>query len=688
MDNFQIKKRNPDDKIIALAGNPNVGKSTVFNSLTGMNQHTGNWPGKTVDIAQGYCSSDKNNFVFVDIPGTYSIAANSPEEEVARNFLCFSKPDAAVIVCDATVLERNLNLVLQIREFMPQCVLCLNLMDEAKRKKIKIDTERLSRRLKMPVIETVARSKKGLKELLNALDNIIDKTNECYKITYPKEIEEKVSLLEPIIKSKTDIANSRWLSLRIIEGDRLLIDALKEHTKDEIITDEITSIISSYDRDKIRDTISGKIISEAEKICRYSIKADTDKIHLTDRKLDKIFTGKLFGIPAMIILLIFIFWLTIFGANYPSALLSDLLFSFEQPLYSFFSFLNLPRWICEMLVFGMYRVLAWVVSVMLPPMAIFFPLFTLLEDSGYLPRIAYNLDKPFKKCRACGKQALTMCMGFGCNACGVMGARIINSPRERLLAILTNSFVPCNGRFPALISITTMFFVGTAATGINSIISAVLLSGIIIFSIGMTFLSTRMLSHTVLKGVSSSFTLELPSYRMPQFRKVIVRSVFDRTLFVLGRAVSVAAPAGLIIWLFANITINGSSILNICADFLDPLGYIMGMDGIILMAFILGLPANEIVLPLILMGYMAQGNLTELSSLVKMKEILIANGWTYITAVSTIMFSLMHWPCSTTLITIKKETGSLKWTLVSAALPTLLGMASTIFFTFIARCFY
>jgi len=379
-----------------------------------------------------------------------------------------------------------------------------------------------------------------------------------------------------------------------------------------------------------------------------------------------------------------IFWITISGANYPSALLSDLFFYIQGKLTALFNWLGAPDWLHDSLVLGLYRTLAWVVSVMLPPMAIFFPLFTLLEDSGYLPRIAFNLDKPFKKCNACGKQALTMCMGFGCNAVGVTGCRIIDSKRERLLAIMTNNLVPCNGRFPTIISIITMFFcIGSGLT--HSLLSALILTAVILFGIATTFAVTKLLSKTVLKGEPSSYTLELPPYRKPQIGKVIVRSVFDRTLFVLGRSVAVAAPAGLIIWIMANIFINDISILQHCASFLDPFAQLLGLDGVILLAFILGSPANEIVVPIIIMAYMNTGSLSELSSLSAMRELFIANGWTVYTAISVILFSLLHWPCATTILTIKKETGSIKWTALAVLLPTALSIVICMLFNFILR---
>ena len=320
-------------------------------------------------------------------------------------------------------------------------------------------------------------------------------------------------------------------------------------------------------------------------------------------------------------------------------------------------------------------------------MAIFFPLFTLLEDSGYLPRIAYNLDSPFKRCRACGKQALTMCMGFGCNAAGVVGCRIIDSERERLLAVLTNAFVPCNGRFPTLIALLTMFFIGSAAGSGAGILSALGLTGLIAFSIAASLLATRLLSATILKGSPSSFILELPPYRRPQIGRVIISSVFDRTLFVLGRAAAVAAPAGALLWVCANVSVGGQSLIALLSSFLDPLGRFMGLDGVILLAFILGFPANEIVFPIIIMIYTSGGSLTELGALSSVKVLLLQNGWSWVTALCMLIFTVMHWPCSTTLLTVKKETGSLKWTIVAALLPTAAGFVCCAIIAAIARLF-
>ena len=602
---------------VALAGNPNVGKSTIFNTLTGMKQHTGNWAGKTVSNAKGHCQSENFSYTFVDIPGTYSLFAHSPEEEIARDFLRSGASKAVVVVCDATCLERNLNLCLQIMEICENVIVCVNLLDQAKSRYIKVDLEKLSQELGVKVVGTVGHKKKSVKAILSSLDDLILNN----KNTNPKNIQKNT----------------------------------------------------------IYDTIN-----KAEKIAKEVVSYQNKPQKSLESKLDSVFTSKAFGYPIMLMFLALIFWITISGANYPSALLSQLFFFLEDRLSAFLQLLKAPWWLHDSLTYGIFRTVGWVVSVMLPPMAIFFPLFTLLEDSGYLPRIAFNLDYPFKKCNACGKQALTMCMGFGCNAVGVTGCRIIDSKRERLLAIITNNLVPCNGRFPTIIAIITMFLcIGIGFT--QSLFAALCLTAVILLGIIATFSVTKLLSKTLLKGVPSSYTLELPPYRKPRVLKVILRSIFDRTLFVLGRSLAVAAPTGLLIWIMANINVNDISILHHCANFLDPFAQLLGLDGVILLAFILGLPANEIVMPIVIMAYTNSGSLTELSSLNTMKDLFIANGWDYTTAISVILFSLLHWPCATTILTIKKETGSLKWTLLAVLLPTILSILVCLLFNFIIK---
>ena len=695
---LEIIKKKPDDKIIAVAGNPNVGKSTLFNNLTGMNQHTGNWSGKTVSSAQGYCKSRSNSFVLVDIPGTYSLFASSAEEEVARDFICFGGSDAVAVVCDASCLERNLNLVLQIIEICPNAIVCVNLLDEAKRKNISVDLEKLSKRLGVRVVGTVARKKKSLSSFLSALDCVCDEkyTANPLKIRYTKPIEDAVEIISEAAEKFCGKLNSRWVALRLLDSDSSFISEISRYISVNLIeNDEIRSAVDrafemlsthGITRENVKDKIVSCIFFTAEDIALDCVSFTGSRYSISDRRIDRILTSRIFGFPAMILMLAVVFWLTIEGANYPSEWLSDFLFFIQDRLLDLFSYINAPKCLSNAIVLGIYRVVAWVVSVMLPPMAIFFPLFTILEDSGYLPRIAYNLDKPFKKCSACGKQALTMAMGFGCNSAGIVGCRIIDSPRERLIAVITNSFVPCNGRFPTLIAIISMFFIGSIGGFSGSVCSTLLLVSIILFGIFMTFAVSAILSKTVLKGVPSSFTLELPSYRRPQLVKIIARSVLDRTLFVLGRAVVVAIPSGLLLYILANNYIGDSSILCICADFLNPFAQFFGLDGVILIAFILGLPANEIVIPIMIMAYMSQGSLTELDT-ASLHQLFLDNGWTRSTAVCVMLFSLMHWPCATTLLTIKKETGSLKWTALSLALPTFCGFLVCFLFTSAVRIF-
>lgn len=671
---------------VALSGNPNVGKSTLFNSLTGSSQHTGNWAGVTVSCFKGSCSSKKYNYVFADLPGTYSLMAHSAEEALARDGICFGNCDAAVVICDSTCLERNLNLVLQILETGIPAMVCVNFMDEAAKKNIRIDLPALSRELSAPVAGTTARKKRSLEHFLDRLDETVDHPDtEPFHISYDAAVEQAISMLLPFTEPLSSRLSPRWLALRLLENDPGLLRSLntflgRDLSEDDALCQAVLQARSHLDQagifeDDLKDRIVSGIVNTAESIASRTVSLPEKPYGKRDAFWDRILTGRLAGYPAMIGLLALIFWLTITGANYPSALLSSLFFSFQEKLTAAFMAVNAPQLLHGILVLGVYRVLSWVISVMLPPMAIFFPLFTLLEDFGYLPRIAYNLDRPFQCCKACGKQALTMAMGFGCNAAGVTGCRIIDSPRERLIAILTNSFVPCNGRLPALVTLITLFFTGASSAGpISSLRPALILTFFILTGVAATFFVSRLLSATVLKGMPSSFTLELPPYRRPQIGRVIWRSILDRTLFILGRAAAVAAPAGLVIWILANVSIGDISLLARFSGYLDPIGRLMGMDGVILMAFILGLPANEIVIPIIIMTYTSQGTLIEPGNLSDLHTLLISQGWTWVTALCTMVFFLFHWPCSTTLMTIKKETGSLKWTCLAVLLPTACGV--------------
>ncbi len=555
-------------------------------------------------------------------------------------------------------------------------------MDEAKKKKIEVDAIKLALLLGVPVIPMAARSGRGIAELKRAVLQMPELPP--LRLSYAPPLEAAAKRAEAAIEGKVGNLNPRWTALRLLEHDESLICGLNEYLGYDITSEPTLARAldeSELSGGEVREESVRAITERVGELTRKSVKSG-GKAEAGSR-LDKIFTGKHFAVPVMLAVLTVILWLTAVGANYPSNTLNSLFAEAEARLYGALLSAGAELWLCDMLAHGVFRVLGWVISVMLPPMAIFFPLFTLLEDFGYLPRIAFNLDGAFRRCGACGKQALTMCMGLGCNAVGVTGCRIIDSPREKLLAIVTNSFVPCNGRLPSLIAVIGMF----AAVG-SGALRALLLCSAIVGGIGMTLLVCLILSKTLLRGKASSFALELPPYRVPQVGRVIVRSIFDKSAAVLGRAAAVAAPAGLIIWLLANIRLGSQPLLLHFADFLNPLGEIMGLDGVILLGFILGFPANEIVLPLILMGYTAGSGLVEYESLSAMREILLQNGWNGITSVCFVIFMLFHFPCSTACITVYKETKSLRQTLFSMALPTLTGVLLCAGVSFFAEIFF
>lgn len=591
-------------KKVLLMGNPNVGKSTVFNEITGMHQHTGNWTGKTVDSAIGKYYYKYNNYELIDLPGTYSLIASSKEEEIAGNYLLNENYDCVVIVIDATLLQRNLMLFYQIFDITSKVVVLLNLCDEAKKRNIEIDKNILQNLLGVPVIKATARSGKGINELLEEIHLVVTNEEDYY-------------------------------------------------TKRNVNIDKI-------------DT--DNILEKAQFVSSKAIKTVPSKKEKRDEILDKILLGKYTSIPIMLLIFGLILFITIRLSNYPSEFLSDIFSKFEVFLSNKMTDSGISPILISLLVDGMLKVLLWVIAVMFPPIVIFFPLFSLLEDFGILPRFAFNLDSPFEKCNACGKQALTTCMGLGCNAIGVTGARIIDSKRERNIAIITNSLTPCNGRFPFLIAVISIFLAK------NSITASLILLSFIVLSVIVTMICSKILSKTALKGKSGSLIFELPKYRVPDFKNVIKSTFRDKILFVLFRAVIVSIPAGLIIWALANIDVSGISLLNILSAKLDAFGKIIGLDGVLLVAFILGLPANEIVLPIALMAYLSTNVMSDYSSIESLSAILVSNGWTIKTAICACVFSMFHFPCATTLLTIGKETKSIKYTLLSIITPLLSGI--------------
>lgn len=573
----------PQKLKVALVGNPNVGKSTLFNTLTGLRQHTGNWPGKTVDLAQGRVKRPDIEFTLVDLPGTYSLDGKSEDERITAYFLEHGQVDCIVVVCDGSCLERSLFLALQVLQKCPYTVICVNLMDEAKRYGIEIDSQKLSEQLHAPVILTAAGQGDGLEALLQQ----VVKT-ACAATGQPlPHWDEPISAAHEIAQQCTHCTHSN---------------------------------------------------------------ADIR------REVDRLLVSRKFGVPLMFLMLLFIIWLTVWGANYPSMLL-------EKGFDWGYGMLNhwlkaAPWWLRGVLVDGVYATSARVISVMLPPMAIFFPLFTVLEDIGYLPRMAFLLDPGMERCGGCGKQALTMCMGLGCNAVGVMGCRIIDDPSERLAAILTNAMVPCNGRFPTLIVLGAVFF--------PELGSALIVAACVALGMAGAMATSGVLNKTVLHTKSSTFIMEMPPFRRPRLGRIFLRSLLDRTLFIAGRALSVAAPAGVLLW-----ALSVSGWLGALANVLDPIGTVLGLNGIILVGFCMAIPANELLIPVILMIVTGTQSLQAAGSIGT--QVLLDSSLTWQMAICTMVFTLFHWPCSTTLMTIYRETRSIKNTAAAFIVPTAVG---------------
>jgi len=689
--------------VVALAGNPNTGKSTVFNALTGLRQHTGNWPGKTVVRAEGGFEFVSRRYKIVDLPGTYSLLSTSSDEEVARDFLLFGQPDVTIVVVDATCLERNLNLVLQVLQITDRVVVCLNLVDEAERKGIAVDDRALSRILGVPVVPASARYGKGIEDLNRALHEVATGTFQCQPLRVKPEHKLKTiisQMTERVVQAFPGIPNAQWVAIRLLDGDMRIEDAVRNGELRNMMLERsplesaqgdaalLLDASNTYREEvghKLHQTLVEEIYKQATDIASRVVDQGGQKASFDfDRSLDRLLTSRIFGFPIMLMLLIGVFWLTISGANVPSALLADLLIGTLHPLLKAGAVgIGMPWWMSGLLVDGMYLSTAWVIAVMLPPMAIFFPLFTLLEDFGYLPRVAFNLDKTFSRAGAHGKQALTMAMGFGCNAAGVVATRIIDSPRERLIAIITNNFALCNGRWPTQILIASIFLGGLVPAHLAGVVSAMAVVGVALLGVFLTFVVSWALSRTMLRGELSTFSLELPPYRPPRVMQTIYTSLIDRTLLVLRRAIVFALPAGAVIWLVSNIMVGNTTLAQHIIGFLDPFGAALGLSGLILLAYIVAIPANEIVIPTILMltvlvtgaagvGHGA-GVMFELDSTAVTGELLRASGWTLLTALNLMLFSLVHNPCSTTIFTIWKETHSLKWTAVATLMPLFLG---------------
>lgn len=689
---IEEKKSNKNSYSIALIGNPNTGKTTLFNVLTGMRQHTGNWSGKTVLKSEGFYFYKKKRYSITDLPGMYSLLSQSQEEELTRDYLYTEKADVVVLVLDYSRLERNLNLALQVMEITPKVILCLNLKDEAQENGIYIDEKKLSDLLGIPVVSTAANKKEGIEDLHKIIEYAVEDSTLFLKnkLRFDKATEGLLDSISKKLKIQfPKLHNIRWVAQRILQGDLTVIknNFINTFSKSQDFLEDLVRKAKIELREDFYEKYIEKIYERSSEISEKVVSQNNKKRQIFQQKVDRILTGR-FGLLCMMLLFIVVIWTTIVGANYPSQWISTLLLEWVYPnLKDFAASISMPFWLNGLLIDGIYLSVAWVTSVMLPPMAIFFPIFGILEDLGYLPRVAFVLDPLFKKVGAHGKQALTMSMGFGCNAAGVVSTRIIDSPRERIIAILTNNFALCNGRWGTQILMAIIFIGSMVQSKYAGIVSSLSVFGIAFLGIFFTFGVSWILTKTLLKGEVSSFSLELPPYRRPQFLKVIYYSMVDKTLLVLWRALYFAAPAGLLIWGIGNIYVGDLSLAQYLVQSFDATGLFFGLNGVILLTYILSVPANELVIPCILMLTVSVNKITgmgagdgvlfDLQSTSHINDILTQGGWTIVTGINLMIFSLLHNPCSTTIYTIYQETKSIKWTTLSIVIPIFLGLLVT-----------
>jgi len=671
--------------VVGLAGNPNVGKSAVFNTLTGGRQHVGNWPGKTIEQAEGNFRHGEWQIHLVDLPGTYSLAAQSPEEIVARDYILSDEPDVIVDVVDATCLERNLNLTLQSLELTDKVVVALNLMDEVRRQGWEIDTEALEKALGVPVIPTVAVEGKGLPELTEAIIAVAEGRRQTHPvlIDYGITIEGHVQDLEADLDSLGISGQSRWLALRLLEDDPEIVKAFQEGDlvhcclrEDatpaspealQALLRRATRLREATHPDARIEIVRRRYELAHEVTHRVAHHLRAEETSLTER-LDRIITHRIWSWPIMLAILVGVLWITIQGANVPSSWLAGAFGWLAEVVRSFLLGINAPWWVVGSLVDGLIVGTGTVVAVMLPPMIIFFTAFNLLEDIGFLPRIAFNLDRLMRAVGSQGKHTLVAMMSFGCNVTGVLSSRIIESPKDRIVAIVTAPLVLCNGRFGAGLALIILFF-GSRALQMTLLF--------LFISVGAMLLATWFLNRFLFRREPGGFVMELPPFRTPKWDQVIWRTLVHQVGHTMGRAILIAAPATLLIWLLGNLPPGApfeQTAIGHLVRVLAPLGKQLGLTGEMLVALLFTLPAKEIVVSSLAMTYGLQSTLADSRAILDY----LAQTWTTLVAFSFLTFYMLYLPCLVTVWATWKETRSLKWTVVSLLLPLV--MASTITF--------